>query len=78
MRYQNLTHSQNLKVADLLIGAGKTIFVASVIVFLFPATGMNRPVLYSLLGGLLSGVLVYFGVILSKDQPENARRWKRR
>ena len=72
---RNLTSIQNLEVARLLIGAAKTIFVASVLALLYPPAGSVRSLLLFLAGIALSIVLAIVGVMLmeNKDAAEKAK-----
>lgn len=76
MTYRNLTPKQNTRVADLLIGAAKIIFTASVVGYLFPPAGQDRPTIYAIIGIVLSGALAWIGVLLAKDE-ETSRAGRR-
>ncbi|MEK7475430.1 MAG: hypothetical protein AAB152_07305 [Candidatus Coatesbacteria bacterium] len=80
MTMRNLNRDQNLEMARLLIGAGKTIFVASIVAILFPQSGIDRPFLLSILGVGLSAILAAIGLALIKGQdadPQAGRRKRR-
>lgn len=68
MTIQNLNRRQNDELAKLLIGAAKTIFVASAVALLFPPGGGIRPYAWCLAGAVIAGVLAWIGVRLLADQ----------
>ena len=77
MTIQNLNRRQNDELAKLLIGAAKTIFVASAVALLFPPAGGVRPYAWCLAGAAVSGILAFVGVELLKDS-EPGKTDKRR
>jgi hypothetical protein len=78
MTMQHLRPEQNLEISRLLIGAGKAIFIASMLALLFPQLGQPRPVLFAVLGSILSLILVTIGVMLIKGGPGAPREKERR
>ena len=78
MTMRHLRPEQNLEISRLLIGAGKAIFIGSMLALLFPQLGQPRPFLFAILGGILSVILVAIGVSLIKgktvEKKEKVRR----
>jgi len=64
---QHLNKRQNTEIASLLIGAGKAIFIGSIGALFFPQLGQGRPLLYGILGAVLSVILITIGVVMLKD-----------
>lgn len=73
MTMRHLRPEQNLEISRLLIGAGKAIFIGSMLALLFPQLGQPRPFLFAILGGILSVILVAIGVSLIKGKGKDSR-----
>ncbi len=67
MTVRHLNEPQNTKLADLLLGAAKTIGVGSIIAFLYPPAGLDRSLLYLATGLIVASVLASIGLSLVKD-----------
>jgi len=68
MTMHNLDRNQNLKLADLLLGAAKAIVVASVVAFLYPPSGTGRSVVWLVAGCGVAAILAVIGLALAKGE----------
>jgi len=73
MTMRNLNKTQNIKLADLLLGAAKAIVIASIVAFLYPPAGSVRSVLWLIAGCVISAILAGIGLAITKDNDSSSR-----